>query len=67
VIAGAAPEKFTFLIDVLSFNVTVPVSVGGVPPAMVRLLSVNAPPCPCMVWLASIARLPGVVAAPLWT
>ena len=29
VIAGAAPEKLTFLIAVLSFSVTVPVSVGG--------------------------------------
>ena len=56
--------KFTALTVVLSASVTVPVSVGRVPAAMVRPFRVNAAPCPCSVWLASIARFPVVVAPP---
>ena len=56
--------KFTALTVVLSASVTVPVSVGRVPAAIVRPFSVNVAPCPCSVWLASIARFPVVVAPP---
>src|SRR5262245_7209048 len=71
VIAGDAPEKLTFLIAVLLASVTVPVSVGAVPAAIdnvvVPTVSRTAPPAPCSVELASIARLPGVFPVPVCT
>src|SRR5262249_42002009 len=71
VIAGDAPEKVTFLIAVLLAGVTAPVSGGAVPGAIdnvvVPTVSRTAPPAPCSVELASIARLPGVFPVPVCT
>src|SRR5262252_2720834 len=71
VIAGDAPEKVTFLIAVLLASVTVPVSVGAVPAAIDSVVaptvSRTAPPAPCSVEFASIARAPVVFPVPVCT
>src|SRR5262249_41467991 len=69
VIAGDAPEKVTFLIAVLLASVTVPVSVGAVPAGMTSTppFSDTAPPAPCSIEFASIARLPVVFPVPVCT